>query len=444
MKWHIKIVAISFIVFSPRFVNAQQLKKQLTLPPKIWMVPEGNNFNDTSSTYNFAYHAESPNIAAFWSKKFGKDPSLNHDPKTYFSIDSILQQCERFYEYYSDTLKFVDRGHSVSDKNKVLIFIFDKDDGTAYGGNSDDSLHVGILWTPPMRISRQPYGAVAHELGHVFQSFVSADGMVGFSTAGQSMYEMTSQYMLWQVYPNWLTFENYHLKAFLDLTYLSFLHEENMYHSPFVLEYWSEQHGKDFIGRLWRSAGKGEDAVMTYKRINNLTQEQFNDDMFNACRHFVNWNMPRIREVAKPYAHLHHTKLEKGSNGWYKIDSANCPQNYGYNAIALKVPDAGKEITLQFEGDTSLPGYRKVRSALAGWRYGFVVEDENGNTTYSPAYNKARAKIKYKMPAAAKYLWLVVMGAPKDHWVHKMDRKTENDEQWPYRFLVDGKGVEDH
>ncbi|WP_447643102.1 MULTISPECIES: DUF6055 domain-containing protein [Chitinophagaceae] len=111
-------------------------------------------------------------------------------------------------------------------------------------------------------------GAIAHELGHVFQSFVIADGGVGFSTTGQSMYEMTSQYMLWQVYPEWLTFENYHLKAFLNLTHLAFLHEDNMYHSPFVLEYWSEKHGQDFVGKLWRSAQKGEDAVMTYKRIN--------------------------------------------------------------------------------------------------------------------------------------------------------------------------------
>src|SRR5690606_7369216 len=82
-----------------------------------------------------------------------------------------------------------------------------------------------------------------------FQYMVHADGSWGFTSApkgsrGQAIFEMTSQFMLWQVYPEWMTFENYHLKDFLKNTHYAFLHEINQYHSPFVLEYWASLHGK--------------------------------------------------------------------------------------------------------------------------------------------------------------------------------------------------------
>ena len=40
---------------------------------------------------------------------------------------------------------------------------------------------------------------------------------------------MTSQWMLWQVYPEWLTFENYHLVAYMKATHLAFLNPETPY-----------------------------------------------------------------------------------------------------------------------------------------------------------------------------------------------------------------------
>lgn len=412
--------------------------KKLVLPFTIWMVPADNNFNDTTSKYNFKYHKESPNLAIFWSRKFGIHPERNTSKEMRFNVDSILSECERFYQFYRDSLHFVQSGHSVSDSTKVILIVFDEDDGTAYGGDSGDSLHIGMLWTPPMRINQYPFGTIAHELGHVFQSFVSADGGVGFQ-ASPSMYEMTSQYMLWQTYPHWLDFENYHLKAFLDQTYLSFLHEDNMYHSPFVLEFWSEKYGKTFIGELWRSAQKGEDAVMTFKRLRNLTQSQFNDSMFDACRHFVNWNLPRIQSLAKPYANAHYTKLQPQANHWYQIDTTDCPQNYGYNAIPLR-PLTNK-VSLHFEGLENVAGFRAIKSNLSGWRYGFVAETEDGKSFYSSVYKERNGKYSFPLPKKTKHLWLVVMGAPTKHWTHVVNGKKEDDEQWPYRFQLKGAAV---
>lgn len=45
------------------------------------------------------------------------------------------------------------------------------------------------------------------------------------------------------------------------------------------------------VHRRTLSSGKErEDPVMTYKRMTGLTQEQFCDEIFDACRHFINWD----------------------------------------------------------------------------------------------------------------------------------------------------------
>ena len=54
---------------------------------------------------------------------------------------------------------------------------------------------------------------MAHELGHSFQLQIPADS-VGDAWGGSGFFEMTSQWMLWQVNPDWLTDENYHFEAF--------------------------------------------------------------------------------------------------------------------------------------------------------------------------------------------------------------------------------------
>ena len=138
----------------------------------------------------------------------------------------------------------MDKEKSFAAKYKFLIFVFGGRGGTAFGGAIDDK--IGALWTPAVRINREPYGVLAHELGHSFQALLRADGGGGFR--GGAIYEMTAQYMLWQVYPEWMTFENYHLVDFMRQTHLAFLHQDNMYHSCYPLEYWSNKHGLEFIG----------------------------------------------------------------------------------------------------------------------------------------------------------------------------------------------------
>jgi hypothetical protein len=420
--------------------------KEVLLPERINRVPNGNDFNDPESEYCHKRSRSSDNFVLFWSKEYGEDPTQNAEQNKRFDPDFAIKECERFYQYYTDTLKWVDKEKSLASKYKFLIFVIGGRGGTAFGGSIDNK--IGALWTPATRVNRTPYGVLAHELGHSFQAIGRADGANSFR--GGSIHEMTAQYMLWQVYPEWMTFENYHLNDFMKATHLAYLHPANMYHSAYVLEYWSNKHGLEFIGKLWREVERGEDPVLTYKRITSISQDQFNDEIFDACRRFVTWDMPRIDGVAARYANQHTTSLQPADEGWCKIDPEKCPQNYGYNAIKLNVPAADTKVTLDFEGLVGAEGYRSIQPEKAGWRYGFLASKDDGSRVYSDMFSKSPGKGEFTVPANTKFLWLVVMGAPTEHWIRAGDRRAggkdgqaSTDEQWPYRIKLTGTAPAD-
>ena len=411
-------------------------EKELYLPAKVYLVPDSNNYNNPESDYCYKHMIQSENIALFWHKEYGDNPMQNPIEQKRFNPEEAITECERFFHYYVNELKLVETGKTFFDKYKLLIFVFGGDEGTAFGGGEEDK--VGILWTPAVRINRKPYGALAHEMMHSFQYISEKDNSTG---PNGPVIEMSAQYALWQVYPEWMTFENYHLVDFLKGTHYAFLHPVNMYHSPYVLEYWSQKHGKEFFGKLSRSTQPGEDPVATYKRITGIGQELFNDELFDASRRFITWDLARINSVARPYANKHTTKLTTLQNGWYQIDSVNCPQNYGYNGISLKVPEAGTKLVLEFKGIAGAKGFSSVKTDKAGWRYGFVALLTNGSRVYSDIYKKSTGRAEFTVPQNTHYLWLVVSGAPTAHWpiVFNWEAPAQTpDEQWPYEFKLTG------
>jgi hypothetical protein len=416
--------------------------KELLIPPKVYRIAENNDYSNPESDYSFKRMVEGENIAIFWHKEFGEDPTSNTNERKRFNPKEAIKELERFYDYYVNNLKLVQKGASLTDKYKMVLYVLSGEGGTAFGGGTDNK--VGMLWTPPGRMSKMPYGALAHELGHSFQYIMRADYGTGPRGA---IGEMSAQYLLWQVYPEWMTFENYHLVDFMKKTHYAFLHPTNMYHSPYVFEYRSNKHGIEFFSKLSRSTQQGEDPVMTYKRITGLNQEQFNDEMFDACRRFITWDMKRIEQVAKPYANQHKSTLNAVGNGWYRIAKMACPQNYGYNGIKLQVPKGGSKVALHFKGIAGSDSFNAVKTDKAGWRYGFVAYKKDGSRVYSDAYKNGNGKVKFKVPKDTEYLWLVVMGAPTEHWPVTSGRQRTEDsnnmeEQWPYEIKLTGTSLD--
>ena len=361
--------------------------KQVLLPERITRVPRDNDFDDPESEFCHARSKSTDNFVLFWAKEYGDDPAANEDEHRRFNVDRCLSECERFFDYYVNTLKWVDKEKSVASKYKFLIFVFGGRGGTAFGGAIDDK--IGALWTPAVRINREPYGVLAHELGHSFQALLRADGGGGFR--GGAIYEMTAQYMLWQVYPEWMTFENYHLVDFMQATHLAFLHQDNMYHSCYPLEYWSNKHGRR-IHR--RSSGAKPSAEKTRSWPTSAHRRSRSSSSTTRCSTPAAASSPgtcRGSRRSRPVMPTSTTtKINAGDDGWYQIAPEKCPQNYGYNAIKLKLPAAGTTVQLEFEGLVGAEGFRSIQPEKAGWRYGFVASLEDGSRAYSDMYSDAK------------------------------------------------------
>ena len=407
-------------------------------------------------TFNYCYKrmALTDNFAIFWEKGFGNDlsnpPQLNGNQMK-IDLKNLEDKLETFYAFYRDKLQFVKSG-SLSEKYRMMVMLQYSLDGTATGGAYDNT--IGAFWAAPNRLQDVKLNTAAHELGHSFQNQLIADGQGtgwghGVGCAG-GFYEMTSQWMLWQVNPDWMTDENYHWDAFKSLTYRAFLHTDNIYHSPYVLEYWSQKHGLPFIADMFRQGVAGEDPVQTYKRMNNLTQEQFVDEMFDCYQHLVNLDYPRVYNETRQWANSFYNFKDSMialSDGWYQVKADCCPENYGFNVIKLSVPEAGNSVKVDFYGlqgaSGKADGYTNDWWYLPDYRYGFVGVTQDGSSIIGSVnktdYDNQLGSATFVTPSdkKLKYLWLVVMGAPSEHWT--LDQLPLA--QWPYKIKITGSEI---
>ncbi len=371
-------------------------------------------------------------VILFWAKGFGDDlskaPSLDGQNMK-VDADRLLSKVQEFYDYYYNELKFVKEGKTKADEYRMMVMLDYSLEGTAYGGTYDN--FIGALWVAPNRVQDENMNAVAHELGHSFQLQLIADGD-GDAWGGCGFYEMTSQWMLWQVNPDWTKDEAYHFDAFLDLTHKAYLHEENIYHSPFVIEFWGEKHGLPFIAELYRQGKRGEDPVDTYKRVAGVSQEEFNDEMWHNYARLVNFDIDRVRQNTRSLINRWNTSLTDAGDGWQRVAKENAPECYGFNVIPVNVPAAGETVTVGFRGEPDAPGYVTNNKSSAGWRYGLVAVDSDDNAIYGDMHAEQEGSVSFTAPTdkTIKRLWLVVMGAPTQHL-------RNSSSQWPYSIKID-------
>lgn len=373
------------------------------------------DLNDDTARWSWRHSAQTQNLVFFWENGFGNNPynapKLQGQPMN-FDLGNLQVRLERFYHFFRDTLKFTLPG-SISDRYKMMVMVNYSLDGTAYGGTYDD--FIGALWVSPNRIQDKKLNALAHELGHSFQLQIMAD-KTGEAWGGSGFFEMTSQWMLWRVNPDWIKDEQYHFDAFKQLTHKGFLALDNIYHSPYVIEWWAEKHGLTSIADLYRAGRVGEDPVVTYKRLYGLSQQQFNDEMFDCYCHLINFDFNFARANTRPYACTFDTPMAQNSKGWMQPDSVHIPENYGFNAIKLTLPKnkIQNKLTVNFRALSS-----------NGYRYGIVAVTDDDRCLYGKMESKPKGTLTFKRTKASrlKSLYLVVMGAPATHDLDPSSRK---------------------
>jgi hypothetical protein len=433
-----RIILLLLMVLVLRPAVAQE--KAIYIPREL----QANDFRNPESEWSYSRMALTPNFAIFWQKGFG--PDLANPPRLegqdmHVDLPNLEAKLEHFYTYFRDTLQFVKPG-SKSERYRMMVMLNYSLEGTAYGGDYDGV--IGALWIAPNRVQDEKLNCIAHELGHSFQSQVSCDG-AGEAWGGCGFFEMTSQWMLWQLNPDWMTDENYHWEAFTRLTHKAFLHLENIYHSPYVIEYWGEKRGLTAIGELYRQGLRGEDPAQTYMRQYHLTTSQLGEELFDVYRRCVNWDFPRVWANTRSYANRWpQPEWTSLPDGWQQIDAAHCPESYGFNVVSIPVPEAGQTVTVDFEGVPEAEGYYTPRAAEAGWRYGFVAVDAEGKATYAAASTEPKGSVNYTaVGAKPQYLWLVVMAAPSPYrryqepdWEAEEYPQPAREAQWPYRIRI--------
>lgn len=382
-----------------------------------------NNPCDTSS-WSYRRMSLTDNFAVFWQKGFGEN--LNNPPKLdgknmNVNLENLEKKLEQFYAYFRDSLKFIDK-NSNAEKYRMMIMLWYSLEGTAYGGDYDQQ--IGAFWVAPNRIQDTALNCVAHELGHSFQMQAQIDkgGLTedNYWDCGP-FYEMTSQFMLWRVNPDWIRDEKYHWDAFKAQTFKAFLSWENAYHSPYVLEYWAEKRGSDFIAKIFKNAKKGEDAVEVYKRLTGLSQEEFGKEIFEANCHILNLDFKHAYQNTRQFVTPFSTKMNAANDGFMEVDQSNRPENYGFNAIEIDF--RGKETVKVDFVPKKLDGIKFYTT--------FVGIFSDGKSFYGNINDN-----KLKIPEGLKTLYFVVMPAPVTHFHNVENPETQHNPSYGYKIKM--------
>ena len=408
--------ALLLLTVLPSAVQAQTYSapsgKAIYIPKEL----QDNDFTSKDSKWSYARCAYTDDVIIFWEKPFGDDlskaPELEGHKMT-IDLPNLLNRIQSFYDFYKNDLKFIKPG-SNADKYRMMVMLNYSLEGTAYGGDYDNV--IGALWIAPNRVQDKKLNCIAHELGHSFQSMIGCDNQ-GESWGGGGIFEMCSQWMLFNVNPEWPTDENFHWKGFIQGANLHFGAGENIYHSPYVLEYMSEKHGLTVIAELFRNGKRGEDTAATYMRMFNLTSEGFAKECCDCYSKLLTFDFKGKHEMNKKYAgeFLNDKPLEV----------------FGANVMKLNLADkAGKTVKVKFQGEGD--------KTTDGYAYRLVAVNGDAEATYGDICTAYKGTAKLKLPADAKNVYLVVTGYPlgtyKPDTFNPYDRHAKRTEPHIYKY----------
>jgi hypothetical protein len=385
--------------------QAQQTQEATgyTLPKgkKIYIPLElrNNDFTDKESQWSYYRMACTPSIVCFWEKGFGDDLSKAPDLEGHrmtVDLDNLLSRLEYFYYVYRDMMGFL-LPDSKAEEYRMMVMLKYSLEGTAYGGAYDNQ--IGTLWITPVRVQDKTLNCIAHELGHSFQSQISCDGRGGY---GGSIYETSAQWMLWQVNPRWTTDEHYHWEDYKKDIHLSLFHPKNMYHAPYVLEYWSFLHGITCIADMFRGVRREENFPQAYMRMYNVDLKKMGDELLDCYSRLITFDFPDKRKESERYSCELLSQMTDTLDGWKK--PVKVPETYGFNVVEITLPEVGKRVKVQFQGLS--------KDDNIGYRYGLVAIDNFNNPTYLGTNSELKKTLYYTNPGNIKKLFLVVVGCP--------------------------------
>ena len=424
---------------------------------------------------------QSEHFFVFWEAGFGDDPNSSELPDGMrVDIDDLLKKAEQFYKTNVSTLKMAETGQGKSylDKYKMEIYLLYQTEWLATGSGYDNT--IGALWVNPSTC--QPVGSViAHEIGHSFQYQVSADKLLtgeghetnygmdcgfryGFGANGAggcAYWEQCAQWQSFQDYPEVTFFDSFY--AWQQNFHRHFNHEWMRYASVYFQYYFTQKHGIEAYGRIWKESKFPEDPLQTYMRLYcNNDLQTFYDDYAEYAQKVLTYDFGSIQQYADDNAKAFKSQMFK-EGGKFRPSYANCPGTTGFNAILLNVPAAGTTVKASLaalpvgsalaaddpgevkDGDGKVVGtvhkYNSQSNKTANYRFGFVAIKGGKAIAYGKMTKGSEGEAEMKVPAGTDKLYLVVVATPDTYNRHPWNDDESDDEQWPYEVSFSGTNV---
>ena len=443
-----------------------------------------DNMLRSDAKWSWFRSKQSEHFFVFWEAGFGSDPNSSDLPDGMrVDIDDLLQKAEQFYKTNVTTLKMAEtgQGKSMLDKYKMEIYLLYQTEWLATGSGYDNT--IGALWVNPSTC--QPVGSViAHEIGHSFQYQVSADKLLT-GEGHETDYGMDCGFRYgfgpngrggcayWEQCPQWQSFQDYPEVTFYDSFYAwqqnfhrHFNHEWMRYASVYFQYYFTEKHGIEAYGRIWKESKFPEDPLQTYMRLYCGDDLQtFYDDYAEYAQKVLTYDFKAIHSYADDNAKAFKTQMFKVGDKFRPAYSA-CPGTTGFNAIQLNVPAAGTTVKAslaalpvgselaaddpgeQKNGDNQVVGnvkkYNSQSNKTANYRFGFVAIKNGEAIEYGKLTKGAEGEAEMTVSAGTDKLYLLVVATPDTYNRHEWNDDESDDEQWPYEVSFSGTNVSGH
>ena len=408
----------------------------------------GTDAELSKSTSHWCYDRsmQSKHWIIFWEAGYGTG--------TPAAVETILNNADRIFELYADSLKFItiNQGKSKTDTYKMIIRLGYTDEWEASGSGIDDQ--IGLLTLSRWAYTSRDGQTVAHEIGHCFQYQTHCDNgnwngwMYNWGNSTLNVFwEMCAQWQAYKYYPA-MQFNNEWLTGTLNGLHRHPLCVDLRYNNYFIQDYFCHKHGMDMVAGMWNKSARPEDPLQAYMRLTMTGTaaqklDQLNNEMWEYGARMTTFDMDPIRQYgATTIGKRSQTALTKDGEGYFTPTAANCIENFGNNAIRLNAPSGAKTLYAEIIGLPGKAGYTAYNTASAGWKYGFVALQRDGTRVYGDigtiTYSDSIGVQKFDCPADCRYLWLVVSGAPTSYWTRDWLSWSEEStaEQWPYKVKL--------